>query len=107
MRIAIVAEPFVPIPPKQYGGIEQVIYYLIKGLKEAGHEPILLGPGDSQVDCEVVPIGEKALLFPASKDKKVLAEHAKLVKQARRTTEKKLRELLPDLDIIHSHSFDL
>jgi glycosyltransferase involved in cell wall biosynthesis len=107
MRVAIVAEPFVPIPPKQYGGIEQVIYHLIKGLKEAGHEPVLLGPGDSEVDCEIVPICEKALLFPTSKDKKSLAEHARLVKQARKNTEKKLREILPTIDIIHSHGFDL
>jgi glycosyltransferase involved in cell wall biosynthesis len=107
MRIAIVADPFVPIPPKQYGGIEQVIYHLIKGLKEAGHQPILLGPGDSVVDCEVIPICERALLFPTSKEPKALAEHAKQVKTARKTTEKKLRELLPDIDIIHSHSFDL
>jgi glycosyltransferase involved in cell wall biosynthesis len=107
MRIAIVAEPFVAIPPNQYGGIEQVIFHLIKGLKEAGHEPVLLGPGDSEVDCEIVPICEKALRFPVNKDKKSLAEHARLVKQARKTTEKKLREILPTIDIIHSHGFDL
>jgi glycosyltransferase involved in cell wall biosynthesis len=107
MRIAIVAEPFVAIPPKQYGGIEQVIFHLIKGLKEAGHEPLLLGPADSEVDCEIIPICERALSFPASKDKKVLAAHAKAVKQARALTEKKLRELLPSIDIIHSHGFDL
>ncbi|MEO6513112.1 MAG: glycosyltransferase, partial [Candidatus Saccharimonadales bacterium] len=66
-----------------------------------------LGPGDSQVDCEVVPICEQALMFPTSKDKKVLNEHAKQVSQARKTTDKKLRQLLPDIDIIHSHGFDL
>lgn len=107
MRIAVVAEPFVAIPPKQYGGIEQVIYHLIKGLKEAGHEPILLGPADSEVDCEIVAICDTALSFPASKDPKVLSEHANKVKQARKTTARKLRELLPRIDIIHSHGFDL
>lgn len=107
MRIAIVAEPFVAIPPKQYGGIEQVIYHLIKGLKETGHKPILLGPGDSEVDCELIPICEKALKFPASKKKEDLEAHARLVKKARAVTRKKLLELLPEIDIIHSHSFDL
>jgi glycosyltransferase involved in cell wall biosynthesis len=107
VRIAIVAEPFVAIPPKQYGGIEQVIDHLIKGLKEAGHEPILLGPGDSKVDCELIPICKEALAFPASKDKKTLSHHAKQVKQARKTTKQRLTEILPDIDIIHSHGFDL
>lgn len=107
MRIAIVAEPFVSIPPKQYGGIEQVVAHLIKGLLEAGHEPILFGPGDSQVDCEIVPICETALSFPSTKDKKILDEHAKQVKQARKVTSQKLRELSPRIDIIHSHGFDL
>lgn len=105
MRIAIVAGPFVPIPPRQYGGIEQVIYYLVKGLKEAGHEPILLASGDSTVDCKLLPITETALYFPRSK--KDLPAHKLLVRKAERKTKRLLKELLPDIDIIHSHGFDL
>ena len=59
MRIAIVAEPFVPIPPKRYGGIERVIANEIKGLQELGHEVTLLAPGDSKVECELIPICKK------------------------------------------------
>jgi glycosyltransferase involved in cell wall biosynthesis len=105
MRIAIVAEPFVPVPPKQYGGIEQVIHYLIKGLQEEGHEPILLAPGDSEVDCELIPITENALYFPRTK--KDLPAHAKRVRQARRVTTAALKALLPRIDVIHSHGYDL
>lgn len=105
MRIAIVAEPYVPIPPSQYGGIEQVIYYLVKDLKEAGHEPILLAAGDSTVDCELIPIIPKALYFP--RHKKDLPAHQRLVRKAERNTTKALRELLPRIDIIHSHGYDL
>ncbi|HYF96956.1 MAG TPA: glycosyltransferase family 4 protein [Patescibacteria group bacterium] len=104
MRIAIVAGPFVPIPPNKYGGIEQIIYYLIKGLKESGHEPILLGPADSTVDCEIIPICDKALYFPRNKEE--LKTHEKLVAKANKQTGKKLRALLPDIDIIHSHGYD-
>jgi acetyl esterase len=50
MRVAIVAGPHIPVPPPLYGGTERVIAYLVRGLLEAGHEPILLAPGDSQVD---------------------------------------------------------
>src|SRR3990167_810131 len=65
MRVAIVAGPYIPVPPKQYGGTEQVIHYLIKGLIEAGHEPVLFGPGDSEVPCELIPIVDKGIYFPA------------------------------------------
>ncbi len=105
MRIAIVAEPFVPVPPRQYGGTEQVIYYLIKGLKEAGHEPILLGTGDSTVDCELIPITDKAIYFPATY--KDIAAHKRNVARIRQNTHRQLTRLLRRVDIVHSHSFDL
>lgn len=105
MKIAIVAEPYVPIPPPQYGGIEQIIHHLVKGLKEAGHKPILLAPGDSQVDCELIPTVDKALWFP--KSKKETRAYMAQVKKAHHRTEKILKDLLPSIDIIHSHGYDL
>jgi glycosyltransferase involved in cell wall biosynthesis len=105
MKIAIVCGPYVPVPPPKYGGIEQVVYYLIKGLKEAGHEPILLGPGDSTIDCEIIPVIDKALSFP--KTKKNLKEHQRLVKKYNRDMKRHLKALLPTIDIIHSHGFDM
>jgi len=105
MRIAIVAGPYVPVPPKGYGGAELVIHYLIKGLRAAGHEPVLLATGDSTEDCELIPIVPKALSF--AKSSKDYATFAKQVADAQKVTEQKLRELLPRIDIIHSHGFDL
>lgn len=105
MRVAIVSGPYLPVPPARYGGTEVVIDYLIKGLNEAGHEPILLGPKDSTADCEIIPIIDKALFFPLTK--RETAAHALRVKSALRTTARKLRKLAPSVDIIHSHGFDL
>lgn len=105
MRIAIIAGPYFPIPPTQYGGSEQVIYYLIKGLQEAGHEPILLASGDSKVDCRLVPIVDQAIGFP--KTPAGLRLHTLQEHKARRTTLRKLKALLPEIDLIHSHGFDL
>jgi glycosyltransferase involved in cell wall biosynthesis len=105
MRIALVSGPNIPVPPAQYGGTEQVIYYLIKGLLEMGHEPILLGAPESNVECRVIPISESPLYYPSRK--KDIVEHEKLEALAKRTTKRKLRELLPDIDVIHSHGFDL
>lgn len=105
MRIAVVAGPFVPVPPVKYGGTETIVYQLIRGLLEEGHEPILLGPGDSQVDCELIPIVDKALYFaPTKKD---LPRHQHLVDKALKETERQLRKLLPRVDLVHSHGFDL
>jgi glycosyltransferase involved in cell wall biosynthesis len=105
MRIAIVAGPYVPIPPKQYGGIEQVVYYLIKGLREAGHEPILIGPGDSTVDCKIIPNVDKALYFPRTKRER--PAHRLKVKAAERRTKRIIKALLPSIDLIHAHGFDI
>lgn len=105
MRVAIVAGPYIPVPPKQYGGTEQVIHYLIKGLVEAGHEPTLFGPGDSEVPCRLVPITEKGLLFPAKQSQ--LAAHDKLAQKIIEKTEKMLIKDRDSFDIIHSHGLDL
>jgi glycosyltransferase involved in cell wall biosynthesis len=105
VKIALVAEPYVPIPPPQYGGIEQVVFYLIKGLKEAGHEPVLLGPADSKVDCEIIPTIDHALAFPRTQ--REILKHTALVKRTEKTTARRLREIAGELDIIHSHGFDL
>jgi len=47
MRIAIVAPPWLPIPPPAYGGTENVLDTLARGLRAAGHEVLLFTPGDS------------------------------------------------------------
>lgn len=105
MRIAIIAGPYVPIPPMQYGGIEQVISYLIKGLIEAGHEPILIGTGDSKVDCELIPIVKKSIGFAANRAELPAIERKVAHFNAGVTAT--LHKLMPSLDIIHSHGFDL
>lgn len=105
MRIAIVASPYVPVPPAQYGGTEQVIVNLIRGLQEAGHQPILLAPGDSRVDCPLIPVVDKALWFPKTTADRT--EHQRKVDEAFANTARQLQKILPEIDVIHSHGFDL
>ena len=105
MRVAVVAGPYVPVPPKQYGGTELVIANLIRGLQELGDEPILLAAADSNVDCELIPICDHSIFFP--KHKRDLPAHMEQVKRIEAYTKTKLREILPRVDIIHSHGFDL
>lgn len=105
MRVAIVAGPHYPVPPPRYGGTERVIGHLICGLLEEGHEPVLLAPGDSAVDCELVPICEAAIGFP-DHQRDVAAQDA-LRAEIERRTGAELRRLLPRVDLVHSHGFDL
>ena len=105
MKIAIVSSWYVPVPPIKYGGTEQVIYYLIKGLKELGHEPILIGTADSTVDCEIIPIVDVATFFPLSNAEK--PAFAKKEVGWDKKTHELLTKLAPHVDIIHSHGFDL
>ena len=47
MRIAVIAPPWVPVPPPAYGGTEIVLDGLCQGLTDAGHEVLLYATGDS------------------------------------------------------------
>jgi glycosyltransferase involved in cell wall biosynthesis len=55
MKIAVIADPELPVPPQHYGGIERVIHLLVEGLVRNGHEVVLFAHRDSQVSCELVP----------------------------------------------------
>jgi len=105
VKVAIVSSPYVPVPPLKYGGAEKVVYYLIEGLKEQGHEPILIGPGDSRVKCEIIPTVKKAIFFP--KDKRRLPAFNAKIRRIERETKKTLWDLTSKVDVIHSHKFDL
>lgn len=47
VRIAIIAPPWVPVPPPAYGGTEAVLDNLARGLQAAGHDVLLYATGDS------------------------------------------------------------
>jgi glycosyltransferase involved in cell wall biosynthesis len=47
MRVAIIAPPWVAVPPPGYGGTEAVLDSLARGLDAAGHEVMLFTTADS------------------------------------------------------------
>lgn len=57
MKILITADPFIPVPPIHYGGIERILDMLIKEYLESGHEVTLIGHPDSKpaVGCRFIP----------------------------------------------------
>ena len=53
MRIALIAPPFISIPPKLYGGTELFIAHLAEGLKRNGFDVVVYANGESRVGVEV------------------------------------------------------
>lgn len=48
LRIVVTADPYVPVPPTTYGGIERVIDFLVRGLLERGHSVTLVAHPESR-----------------------------------------------------------
>lgn len=60
LRVALVAPPWLPIPPKGYGGIEQVVYLLAMELQRRGHEVTVFGRQGSSPDLNVVALAPRS-----------------------------------------------
>ena len=52
MRIMVVAPPWLPVPPRGYGGTEAVVDSLARGFAAAGHNVLLCATGDSTCPVE-------------------------------------------------------
>ncbi|TWI99248.1 glycosyltransferase involved in cell wall biosynthesis [Mucilaginibacter frigoritolerans] len=59
MKIAIIVNPLIPVPPEQYGGIERIIYMLIQELIKTGHDVTLYAHPDSKPGCKLIPYSEE------------------------------------------------
>ena len=53
MRIALISPPFIPVPPKKYGGTELFLGHLAVGLQQSGIDVVVYTTGDSTVEVEV------------------------------------------------------
>jgi glycosyltransferase involved in cell wall biosynthesis len=60
MRIAMISTPFVPVPPRGYGGTELIVHELTEGLARSGHEVELFGTGDSRTSARLRFLYEQA-----------------------------------------------
>ncbi len=58
MRIALTADPFLPVPPRGYGGIERVVALLVEELRARGHEVTLFAHPESAAPAHrLLPYG--------------------------------------------------
>jgi glycosyltransferase involved in cell wall biosynthesis len=61
LKLLLTADPLLPVPPAQYGGIERIIDGLITEYATMGHEVILLAHPDSTAKDAAKIIGWKGL----------------------------------------------
>jgi glycosyltransferase involved in cell wall biosynthesis len=92
VRIAIVAPPWLPVPPPAYGGTENTLDTLARGLKKAGHEVLLCTTGDST--CPV----ERTFVF----DKSIGVGSGNSVDEIRHVTH--AYGALKGVDVVHDHT---
>jgi glycosyltransferase involved in cell wall biosynthesis len=94
MRIALVAPPWVPVPPPAYGGTEAVVDSLARGLAAAGHDVHLFATGDSTCPVPTDHLYETAV---GVRHATPLTELSHVVRAYDR-----LRALAPD--VVHDHT---
>ena len=62
MKVALTADPEIPVPPKFYGGIERIVDMLAHGLAARGIEVTLFAHPDSASPGALVPwLGRSSL----------------------------------------------
>lgn len=95
MKIAILAPPYLPVPPHGYGGTEQIVSTLTEGLVQKGHDVTLYATGDSVTHAHLVSVYPQALGNDGTKKADVLLP---LLHYARCFRDQE------SFDIIHSHA---
>lgn len=95
MKIAILAPPYLSVPPKRYGGTERIVSLLTEGLVTRGHDVTLFASGDSVTSAKLVSIFEKELGNDGTKKGSVLLPLLHYRECFRRQEE---------FDLIHSHA---
>jgi glycosyltransferase involved in cell wall biosynthesis len=94
LRIAQVAPPLEPVPPRAYGGTERVVESLVVGLSHRGHDVTTFASGDSSVPGRLVPTVEQAL-WPAGYTGDASPFYV--------ATIAKLLEHAGEFDLVHAH----
>ena len=72
MRILLLMDPFIPVPPQYYGGIERVVYDMACKYVEMGHEVTLIAGPNSKSPGRLITYGSNAEHSSIKIDNKLL-----------------------------------
>ena len=96
MRIALIAPPFIPVPPRRYGGTELFVADLARGLTKLGHDVLLYANGESEIPVEV------RWIYPTAQWP-IKGEFSETLKEIRHSAWA-VKDAAHDCDIIHVNS---
>lgn len=96
MKIAQIAPGWFPVPPKDYGGTEVVLYTLIEELIEQGHDVTLYAPGDARTSAKLVSFFPRSLIVSGVPWQAHLKAYYHLKKSVDAVQQ-------GDFDIVHAH----
>jgi glycosyltransferase involved in cell wall biosynthesis len=91
MRIGIISPPWVPTPPPRYGGTEQIVDILARGVSGHGHDVVLFATGDSTCPVNLA----SAFDVPPTPMTETVPETFHVIAAYER---------LADMDVIHDHT---
>ncbi len=94
LRIGMVAPPWYELPPSGYGGIEAMVYWLVQGLVERGHDLTVISAGEDRTSARSHSTYSDA---PSARLGQALPEvlHAAIANHHLTGV---------DLDVVHDHS---
>src|SRR4051812_37508376 len=90
LHIAVTVDPFLPVPPAEYGGIERVVDFLVRGLVARGHDVSLIAHPDSRTPARLIPYGQPPHVGWSCRIRELLQVGGSLLRER------------PRLDVIHS-----
>jgi glycosyltransferase involved in cell wall biosynthesis len=90
LRVLLTADPYLPVPPRLYGGIERIIDFLARGLVERGHRVTLVAHPESRTAGELVPFGRPPHVGARARAVELAQVAGAVLRRAR------------DLDVVHS-----
>ena len=92
MKIAMLAPPWIKIPPAGYGGIEWVVHYITEELVERGHDVTLFATGDSTTRAKLEATFDRQMPDRIGNTLYDIQQVATCLRHA------------DDFDIVHDHS---
>lgn len=98
MRIAHIAPPWIPVPPKDYGGTEHVIFQLVEEQVAQGNQVTLFAPADARTSAQQISFFPHSLRecdVPWQSHPQAFYHYYKAIEY--------LKSHSKDFDILHTH----
>ena len=96
MRIALIAAPFIAVPPADYGGTELFVAHLAEGLQKSGVDVVVYTNGESTVNAERRSLYKESQ-WPIKMSEQTWVKHLNREAWA-------IEDAAKDCDVIHAQS---